>query len=94
MEKGQGALEYLLLIGAAVGIAAVVMVVLFTTINNQQVETAKKEIRLMCAQQTSQTECTGLSPTKKAGNATVSASCAWDSTTNTCDVDSTTYTVS
>jgi len=56
-RKGQGALEYLLLIGAAVGIAAIVMLVMFNLAQQQEVQTARKEISLICAQQMNVADC-------------------------------------
>ncbi len=93
-RKGQGAMEYLLLIGAAVGIAAFVIVMLFNMVRAQEVEAAKKEIRMICSQQMTESQCTATGTVERqVSTGTVSCDCVWDDETavdpekNLCEAD-------
>jgi len=63
--KGQGALEYLLMIGAGVGVAAVVMFFIFSGTTDTTCNNYKTSIRTMCSAKP-EFECTD-HPTIKPG---------------------------
>jgi uncharacterized protein (UPF0333 family) len=46
--KGQGALEYLLMIGGGLAVAAIVLVFLFNGIINQTCQNAKRQVESLC----------------------------------------------
>ncbi len=83
--KGQGALEYLLMIGAGVAIAAIVMVFVFTSGSSSQCENFKTQVRSMCAAKPSQDLCEGTGyETVLPGQLGTDTQCVWDTGKNQC----------
>ena len=82
INKGQGALEYLILIGAAILIATVVIYFLVGGVTSQKCQAAKAHWNALCNQIMLEDQCNGSMgdiSEEHAGN-----ECEWDSTTHKC----------
>jgi len=82
INKGQGALEYLILIGAAVLIATVVIYFLAGSVTSQKCQTAKAQWELQCNQIMLKEQCEGNMGDIYDGYA--GNECEWDSTNARC----------
>ena len=86
INKGQGALEYLILIGAAVLIATVVIYFLVGGVTSQKCQTAKAQWEVQCNQIMLEDQCNGnMGDIYDDGTATYAGNeCEWDSTNKKC----------
>ncbi len=85
-KKAQGALEYLILIGAAVLIAVIVITFVVPSAGNLACENAKRSWEASCNGLT-KTLCNNIKFTDFDGDGT--ADCTWDSANNICTLSST-----
>jgi uncharacterized protein (UPF0333 family) len=79
LQRGQGALEYLILIGAAVFIAFIVMSIMLTSGPRMQCENARNTWYSLCTAKMVEGLCNN---TDLDGDGTVD--CTWDSTNKEC----------
>ncbi|MBI4044886.1 MAG: class III signal peptide-containing protein [Candidatus Diapherotrites archaeon] len=82
-KKGQGALEYLLLIGGAILVAVIVITIITSVGSASGKQTEYNAIKALCAGFKTQAAC---------GNSEVvvgstSCDCVWPITTNACEVE-------
>lgn len=81
-KKGQGALEYLLLIGGAILVAVVVITILSGIGGSGGAQAELNSVSALCASKTQGT-CAA-APAVVGGT---SCNCAWDTTANVCEID-------
>jgi len=86
-KKGQGALEYLLIIGGAVLVAAIVISLMLSTATPTKCATQDSLLNALCAQFGSQASCAAGDP-DGAGSASCAATdCSWDTTDIICKAE-------
>ncbi|MCX6802628.1 MAG: hypothetical protein NT067_05980 [Candidatus Diapherotrites archaeon] len=75
--KGQGALEYLLMIGGGLAVAAIVLVFLFQGIQGNTCSNAKKQVESLCNANPDSVSCTSSITGDVSQNWPGSVDCTW-----------------